>query len=833
VNGVKRSPFRIGLILTLLLITVPGFAQPQLLVNREVLDFGAVNGTQTGSQTFFVDNAGDGTLNWSASSEQDWLTLQPNSGTGSGSVTVTVDPGSMPADFYYSGIDILNADNPNDRMHVSGILNVYDPGGTMAPFGSFDTPMDGASVSGTIPVTGWALDDIGLDNVSIFRDDGANYDYIGDAVFVEGARPDVETMYPGYPQNYQAGWGYMMLTNHMPDGNYTLYAFANDAEGNQTLLGTKNITVDNANAVKPFGAIDTPMQGGVASGSQYKVSGWALTPQPNHIPTDGSTINVYVDDVNLGNPTYNMYRQDIADLFPGYENSNAAGAYFYLNTTEYENGVHTIQWTATDSDGNTDGIGSRYFTIQNPDMPTPVSNRKSLHWGAEPGAQTGTQTVTITNSGQDIDQQFYWGRDEEEQPEWIDVQPPVITEGPHGDVFNFLFEFNGDDMAPGFYQGELNISDPNAGLTTVDITASISDGSYDFPPFGSFDTPQDGRMLSGSIPITGWALDEVGVQSVKIYSSQEGGDPTYIGDAVLVDGARPDLVQSKPITPMNYKAGWGYMLMTNFLPDGDGQYTLEAIATNKSGQETSLGTKTVIVDNANAVKPFGAIDSPVWGGTVSRDQVHISGWALTPQPNTIPTDGSTISIYVDGQFAGHPTYNQYREDIATLLPGYTNSNGAGWEIDLTSFGLDLATHVITVRYENGSGGSSKVLNSDEATVMSQYFIVDSTVPPSDVENLKDTLPGQIILHPVYPNPFNPSTKILYQLNQPSRVDLTIFDLRGRQVRSLLSGHSKDAGIHEMEWQGLNDSGIRVSSGVYFLILKSESRMKTQKILLIR
>jgi hypothetical protein len=90
-----------------------------------------------------------------------------------------------------------------------------------------------------------------------------------------------------------------------------------------------------------------------------------LTPQPNYIPTDGSTINVFVDSVNLGHPTYNIYRGDIAILFPGYANSNGAIGYFSLDTTVYTNSVHTIYWTATDSAGNTDGIGSRYFSIQN------------------------------------------------------------------------------------------------------------------------------------------------------------------------------------------------------------------------------------------------------------------------------------------------------------------------------------------------------------------------------------------------------------------------------------------------------------------------------------
>jgi hypothetical protein len=168
----------------------------------------------------------------------------------------------------------------------------------------------------------------------------------------------------------------MLLTNFLPNGgngNYTLYAKAIDAEGHTVTLGSKRITVDNANAVKPFGAIDSPDQGGTAKGSSYINWGWVLTPKPNKIPIDGSTIKVYVNGVKIGKPKYNLYRSDIASLFPGYANSNGAIGKFILNTTTYENGVHTIQWVATDNKGNSDGIGSRYFTIQNTDSSSDLS----------------------------------------------------------------------------------------------------------------------------------------------------------------------------------------------------------------------------------------------------------------------------------------------------------------------------------------------------------------------------------------------------------------------------------------------------------------------------
>ncbi|MFC2141038.1 hypothetical protein ACFLQP_01940 [Acidobacteriota bacterium] len=272
----------------------------------------------------------------------------------------------------------LNSFDPDWEIYQC--MDEKDP-----PFGSFETPINGSSVCSSIPVTGWALDDTGIDHVKIYREQGSELVYIGDAVLVEGARPDVAAAYPDYPFNTKAGWGYMMLTNFLPNsgnGAFVIHAIATDFVGKTTTLGTKTIHCDNASAVKPFGAIDTPTQGGSASGTSFINWGWVLTPQPNYIPTDASTINVYVDGVNLGHPYYNIYRSDIATLFPDCVNSIGAAGYFYLDTTAYANGVHTIQWTARDSGDNVDGIGSRYFSISN--TGTSTSSTKSYQVKTRP-----------------------------------------------------------------------------------------------------------------------------------------------------------------------------------------------------------------------------------------------------------------------------------------------------------------------------------------------------------------------------------------------------------------------------------------------------------------
>jgi hypothetical protein len=248
-----------------------------------------------------------------------------------------------------------------------------------APFGSFDTPVNNSAVSGAIAVTGWALSAVGISSVDIWREpnpgQGSALVYIDTADIVAGARPDVQQLYPTYPGNNQAGWGLEVLTNELPsnmgttavgNGTYNLHAIAHGTDGQSTDLGTKTIIVNNAAAVLPFGTIDTPTQGGTASGTAFVNFGWALTPvKTNIIPIDGSTIWVFIDGVRMGHPVYNNYRVDIATLFPGLQNSDGAVGYFYLDTTKLTNGVHTIAWSVTDSAGNDQGIGSRYFTVQN------------------------------------------------------------------------------------------------------------------------------------------------------------------------------------------------------------------------------------------------------------------------------------------------------------------------------------------------------------------------------------------------------------------------------------------------------------------------------------
>jgi glucuronoarabinoxylan endo-1,4-beta-xylanase len=83
----------------------------------------------------------------------------------------------------------------------------------------------------------------------------------------------------------------------------------------------------------------------------------------------------------------------------------------------------------------------------------------------------------------------------------------------------------------------------------------------------------------------------------------------------------------------------------------------------------------------------------------------------------------------------------------------------------------------------------------------------------------------------YPNPFNPSTTVKYSLNQQSRINITIYNSLGEQVKTLVA-NDQSKGIYSIEWDGTNDSGIRQGSGLYLCRLLSSSNAKVLKMMLL-
>ena len=319
-----------------------------LVLSRSEVRFGATeNGAiTTGAQEVQVHVIGSDTLSWTAtSSDPTVVQVTPSSGTGTGTLTIAINQSQLYPDTLVGEwtVTVEAGGASNSPQVVQVPFRVYPAGQTTAPFGAFDTPTDQATgLGGSVALTGWALDDIEVTRVELWRNPvgseatyvgpgqpGHGKVFIGTGTFVEGSRPDVEAAYPTYPLAYRAGWGYVMLTRGMPwDGNgcqrqtrgvgrsrtrslqfgpriwrapssstmstwraraeclstFQVYAVAYDADGHATTLGAKTISLDNTRATQPFGTIDTPAPGATISGSGYVNVGWVLTPNGKYVP---------------------------------------------------------------------------------------------------------------------------------------------------------------------------------------------------------------------------------------------------------------------------------------------------------------------------------------------------------------------------------------------------------------------------------------------------------------------------------------------------------------------------------------------------------------------
>ena len=288
------------------------------------------------------------------------------------------------------------------------------------------------------------------------------------------------------------------------------------------------------------------------------------------------------------------------------------------------------------------------------------------------------------------------------------------------------------------YAVAANIGPFRSGTITIagqTYTVNQSAGGPDTTaPFGVMDTPIDGsNNVVGATAVTGWTLDNVAATRVDISRDPVSGEAgqVYLGTATFVAGARPDVLMAYPNYPNANRAGWGYQLLTNFLPNhGNGTFKLHAIAYDAAANSTELSPpgKTITCTNATAAKPFGTIDTPAQGATVSGTQFVNFGWALTPGSSfMIPVNGSTITVFVDGQPLGHPVYNQFRSDIASLFPGYTNSTGAVGYFSLDTTALSNGVHTIAwSAFDNAGRGEG---------LGSRYFTAANTMPNATQRSL--------------------------------------------------------------------------------------------------
>ncbi len=161
-------------------------------------------------------------------------------------------------------------------------------------------------------------------------------------------------------------------------------------------------------------------------------------------------------------------------------------------------------------------------------------------------------------------------------------------------------------------------------------------------------------------------------------------------------------------------------------------------------------------------------------------------------PAAIDASGGQLTVTIAGQTKGTVAVTH----AGQLLGVSDFTNGGTVLVSLSADLADLDSVEVTV-----TGANMVPVEAVVSVVVGASSVFESVVP------------GAAVLHGNYPNPFNPSTQIVFELATAQEVQLVVYDIRGRQVRKLVA-EPLAAGAHEITWHGRDDQGRGLPSGIY-------------------
>lgn len=182
-------------------------------------------------------------------------------------------------------------------------------------------------------------------------------------------------------------------------------------------------------------------------------------------------------------------------------------------------------------------------------------------------------------------------------------------------------------------------------------------------------------------------------------------------------------------------------------------------------------------------------------------------------------DGAWVQIIPVG---GYP-YRIYSNPASPFTANtYVYSGTVAWQE--ATFDLSSYSGSARFRFLFGSDGSStgEGWYIDDVRLESDYVGIDEQTAIPSVYSLSN-----------YPNPFNPNTRISFSLPENSKISLEIYNVKGQRVKTLVNRTDYQAGNHNIQWDGKDDNGSSIASGVYFYKLQSTHKTLVNKMLLMK
>lgn len=239
------------------------------------------------------------------------------------------------------------------------------------------------------------------------------------------------------------------------------------------------------------------------------------------------------------------------------------------------------------------------------------------------------------------------------------------------------------------------------------------------------------------------------------------------------------------------------------------------------------------------------------GGGTAKGGNHTVVWTIGQSVTGSGSNG--ITSFNLGYWAGYLDYTLSEPEIISAPSAVTVDVGDTAILTVTCIGdsidfqwyKEAAVVKDTGRFTGTLTGSLRIMNA-ELSDTGFYWVVAGNRAGADtskkiwlavgltgVDDDEDpSLPKMFALRNNYPNPFNPSTKIGFDLPRSCDVSIDIYNILGQRVKTLVSGHLK-AGSHLVTWDGRNEAGTQASSGVYFYRIVAGEFVATRRMLLLK
>ena len=508
-----------------------------------------------------------------------------------------------------------------------------------------DTPASGATISGIVSITGWAVNNAlavgtAISSVQV-QVDGT---VVGTATYGSD-RPDVCAVYPGRPGCPNVGYSYSLNTSTLTAGTHTITVTATNSDPTP-LTGSYSVTL-TVQATPPTVWIDTPASGATISGI-VSITGWAVN-NALAVGTAISSVQVQVDGTVVGTATYGSDRPDVCAVYPGRPGCPNVGYSYSLNTSTLTAGTHTITVTATNSDPTPlTGSYSVTLTVQatpptvwidTPASGATISGIVSITgWAVNNALAVGTaiSSVQVQVDGTVVGTATYGSN----RPDVCAVYPGR----PGCPNVGYSYSLNTSALSPGTHTFTVTTarnSDPTPLTGSYSVTLTVQ-GTL---PTVWIDAPTQGSTVSGIVSVSGWALDDTAVEGTAISMVQVLLDGTVVGTAAYGFN-RPDVCAVYPGRPGCPNVGYSYSLDTSNLSAGS--HTVTVTGTNSSPTPLT-GSYSVTVTAPNSSN----VGTPVWISETSKNSSLSSSLGTESTVPTLCPSNSYCIPYPDATLTGN------------------------------------------------------------------------------------------------------------------------------------------------------------------------------------